>query len=199
MRPPPYTAPLPWRPLADDEYDALAPFLAPTGADRPRRGRPPTDRRAVLDAVFWVACSKGPWKALPPEFGVRPDTASRALRRWAAAGLLDRLLLALAGTNPLLRAPPALRRIGYWVCRAFRRMARRVGLQSVLLARSLHLYAALPCPPFFLPHPDLSEILRRRILKLLDTNPFTWRRAYLRALRGGLRLAGGRPRTWRLA
>jgi hypothetical protein len=78
-------------------------------------------------------------------------------------------------------------------------MARRVGLQSLLLARTLRLYAALPCPPFFLPYPDLSERLRTRILKLLNTNPFTWTRTHLRALRGALKLAGGRPHTFRLA
>src|SRR5690606_10128069 len=111
-----HTPPHPWRPLTDAEYEALLPYLPPPG----RRGRPPADRRRTLDAIFWVACSKGPWHAPPPHLG-RADTAHRQLRRWARAGILDRLLIAVSGRGPT--APDddaALRSLEYRICRAWR-------------------------------------------------------------------------------
>ncbi|WP_270938697.1 transposase, partial [Falsiroseomonas oryzae] len=84
MTPPPAfplrpTAPIPWRPMTEAEWTALAAVLRRDGP-----GRPPRDLRATWDAVFWVACSRGPWRELPAALG-RADTAHRALRRAAAA------------------------------------------------------------------------------------------------------------------
>jgi len=87
-------APHPFRPLTDAEYDLLRRHLPETEG---RRGRPPADRRRTLDAIFWVACSAGPWKDLPRDLG-RADTASRQLRRWARTGHMD-LLLALVANR----------------------------------------------------------------------------------------------------
>ena len=55
-------APHPFRPLTDAEYALLSRHLPSIEG---RRGRPPQDRRRTLDAIFWIACSKGPWKDLP--------------------------------------------------------------------------------------------------------------------------------------
>lgn len=88
--------PHPFAPLTDAEYELLRRHLPP---ERGRRGRPPADRRRTLDAIFWVACSRGPWRALPERLG-RADTASRALRRWARTGHLDLLLTLVAGREP---------------------------------------------------------------------------------------------------
>lgn len=85
------TPPTPWQPLTDSEWAALLPLLRP-GAPL---GRPPANLRRTWDAIFWVACSKTPWHHLPAHLG-RPDTAHRALRRAARAGLLDRLLIAVS-------------------------------------------------------------------------------------------------------
>jgi transposase len=75
---------------------------------RSRRPRAPgANLRRTLDAIFWIAASKHPWRALPPELG-KPDSAHRTLRRWAGRGVLDRLLMALT-THPLAGATPALR------------------------------------------------------------------------------------------
>jgi transposase len=35
----------------------------------PKRGRPPTGYRRVLDAVFWIAHAGSPWRDLPDELG----------------------------------------------------------------------------------------------------------------------------------
>mgnify|MGYP001138100397 CR=1 FL=1 len=187
---PRYTPPHPWRPLTDAEYEALLPYLPPPG----RRGRPPANRRRTLDAIFWIACSREPWRALPPHLG-RADTAHRQLRRWARAGVLDRLLLAVSGKDPT--APAVLRRLEYRVCRAWRRAARLMGVGSLSFARRLGLLTALPCDPRWLPDPILSEIahsLANRLLENAGAAPL----AAFRDCRRLLAAAGGSPRRFRL-
>src|SRR5687768_10308630 len=83
----------PWAPMTDAEWERLAPLVI-EWRER-RRGRPPSDPRRLWDAIFWVGCSGGPWKDLPPDLG-RADTAHRALRRHLRSGLLQRLLLAIS-------------------------------------------------------------------------------------------------------
>ncbi|MGG5886072.1 transposase [Falsiroseomonas sp. HC035] len=165
--------------MTDAEWTALAPLLAAT------RGRPPADRRRTLDAIFWVACSRGPWRDLPPELG-RADTAHRTLRRYARSGLLDRLL----------RAAPRLATLEWRIARAWRRACRLMSMASLLLARDLGLVAALPCSEADLPNPDLSETLRRARESVLESG--------LPILRSGLkwlmllhRMVGGRPQAFR--
>jgi transposase len=146
----------PWQPLTDAEYAALARFLpSHDGTGMQRRGRPPEDRRRTLDAIFWVACSKLPWSALPPGLG-KPDTAHRTLRRWAHAGVLDRLLVAIS-PHPLAGGSDVLRGMAFWICRAWRRMARLLPLSSLLVAKNFGLMSAWPARYFLLPDPNLSE------------------------------------------
>jgi hypothetical protein len=76
--------PEPWRPIADLEWAELRVWLPHGDSDVPHRGpgRPPKNLRRTVDAIFWVAASKGPWKDLLPELG-KPGTAHRTLTRWA--------------------------------------------------------------------------------------------------------------------
>ena len=165
------TRPRPWAPLTDAEWEAVAPHLRATGcglATAPgerRAGRPVTEAavRARLDAVFRAVTLKRPpekgggrgaWNQLPPEFG-KADTVSRSFRRWAERGLWQRLLAAVA--DPA--CPPALKRLTYFVCCAFRRGIRAMGgLPAIALARRLRLHSALPAPSGFAADPGLSEI-----------------------------------------
>lgn len=182
--------PHPFRPLTDDEYALLARNLPPVEG---RRGRPPQDRRRTLDAIFWVACTRGPWKDLPHEFG-RPDTASRALRRWARTGHMDLLLTHLANST---RRDRLWRALAWRICRAWRRVSRIVALSQLLLAKRLGLLPALPAAPCYLPDPVLSETIQSRVKAALravaDQPPGTFM-----ALGRLLGIAGGRPRDWRL-
>ena len=174
--------------LTDAEYALLLPHLAST------RGRPPADRRRTLDAIFWVALSRHPWRALPPALG-RADTAHRQLRRWAKSGTLELLLVAIAGQR---HADPTAARLTYRLCRAFRRAARLLPLAAILLARRMGLTDALPCEPRFLPKPDLSEIAQKAALAALN-NPLAQPPGVFKALARLFRQAAGSPRQWRLA
>ena len=102
---------------------------------------------------------------LPPEFG-KPDTVARQFRRWAAAALWTRLLEALA--DPDYPGIAVLRRLESWVCRSYRRAWRILGVQGVVLARRLGFLSALRAPSVFLPDPDLSEYVHRRLHPVLE-------------------------------
>jgi transposase len=182
--------PHPFQPLTDDEFALLGRVLP---ALEGRRARPPADRRRTLDAIFWVACSRGPWRALPPEYG-RPDTASRALRRLAASGHLDLLLIHVANSLP---EDVLWRALAWRICRAWRRCARVVSLSQLVTAKRIGQLEALPAAPHHLPDPALSEIIHAEVNRALQAIHDQPPGALLRLGRQ-LVIAGGRRRYWRL-
>ncbi len=58
------------------------------------RGVTGKDNRLFLEAVLWRVRAGLPWRDLPPEFG-KWNTQFRRFRRWAAAGVFERLFEAL--------------------------------------------------------------------------------------------------------
>jgi len=105
-------------------------------------------------------------------------------------GVWSRLLAAAARA----RAPKPLKAVLDWLCAAHRRTYRLLGIPVLTLARRLGLPRALPGPSWYLPDPDLSELVFRAIHHALK-GPLT-RAAIpvLRNLRALLRTAGGRAR-----
>ncbi|MBV1799823.1 transposase [Siccirubricoccus sp. G192] len=195
----------PWAPLTDDEWEAIAPSLAAMGCGLSltrRAGRPPADTRARLDAIFRAVTLKHPrggraaWAQLPEAHG-KADTVSRSFRRWAHAKLWARLLMEVACPT----CPAALRGLTYWVCCAFRRGIRIMGLRAITLARRLRLHSALPAPSCLLWDRDLSEKVAPilpAIIAYRAGHP-DWRvpKGLLRAVDGLVRLCLGRkPRRW---
>ena len=74
----------------DDElWRLIKPII---GADMPRRptGRPPADRRKVLNCIIHRMRSGCQWNKLPKELG-SDRTAHRYFQRWAANGVLQRI------------------------------------------------------------------------------------------------------------
>lgn len=181
------TAPQPWRPMTDAEWGCLSECLG-----RSRTGRPARDARRTWDGIFWIACSKGPWRALPAEFG-RADSVHRALRRAALAKQLHRMLFRVA-EHPAMRGNP-LRGIAWFIERAFRRVFR-VAPGAIFYARHLGLAAALPAAPCWLPQPHLSEIGKRILRELFDSGaprPV----ALLQAIHCLFHRGAGEKRYWR--
>jgi transposase len=150
-----HTRPVPWRPMDDEEWEAVMHFMVFV---HPGPGRPTIHgARRALDACFHAACFAGPWKKLPAAFG-KPDSIHRLFRRWTHAGLWKMMLKFVAKERPGLEA------IQYWVCRAFRRAWRIQGLAGLRLARRLGLDSALRAPSWMLPDPDLSEYFHKVLL-----------------------------------
>ncbi len=76
----------------------------------------------------------------------------------------ERLLRALARPD----APPSLLAVEHWIVRACRRATRMRGLRIIVLARCLGFLSALRGPSWYLPDPDLSEWVHRRLVPVME-------------------------------
>ena len=78
--------------LSDFEWSVIEPVLP----NKPR-GVPRVDDRRVLNGIFWVLRSGAPWADLPERYGP-PTTCYNRFRRWAKAGVWDRIMDAITDT-----------------------------------------------------------------------------------------------------
>lgn len=72
--------------VSDDQWAVLEPLL-PKPA---RRGRPPTDRRPVLNALLYLIKGGAPWRLLPRNFPPW-KTVYHLFRQWALNGTWERI------------------------------------------------------------------------------------------------------------
>lgn len=80
--------------LSDDEWDLIKDlFPAPAAT-----GRPPRDRREIIDAILWILRTGAPWRDLPEEYGPW-GTAWDLFDRWNGDGTLDRILSLLRSAH----------------------------------------------------------------------------------------------------
>jgi transposase len=81
--------------LTDEQWELIADLFPPAATT----GRPPTDRRQVMDAILWILRSGAPWRYLPEdEFGPW-ETVYGLFNTWNANGLLDEMLQRLRGAQ----------------------------------------------------------------------------------------------------
>jgi len=82
--------------LTDEQWDRLGPMLP---SNEPRRGRPWSDHRTVVNGVLWRTRTGSPWRDLPPVYGPWKTVYNRH-RRWSADGTWERVLSGLqAGSD----------------------------------------------------------------------------------------------------
>jgi putative transposase len=72
--------------LKDEEWEILRPFLPP----RAKMGRPPADRRRVIDGIRYCQRSGCAWRLLPHEYGPW-STVYDVYRRWVKKGVWERI------------------------------------------------------------------------------------------------------------
>jgi transposase len=77
-----------------DEQWALISDLFPK---RKKTGRPPVDRRKVVNGILWIMRTGAPWRDLPSEFG-KWGTVWDLFDTWNSSGLLDEILSRLRAT-----------------------------------------------------------------------------------------------------
>ena len=80
--------------LTDEQWLLLQPLFETGPASAPRRGRPASDPRPILDAVLLKLASNRPWRDIRTH---QPSwqTCARAYLRWRDSGLLRRAILIL--------------------------------------------------------------------------------------------------------
>ena len=73
--------------LTDEQWDCIADvFPAPA-----LTGRPPRDRRSVVNGILWILRTGAPWRDLPEAFGPW-QTVWDLFNKWNADGTLDEVL-----------------------------------------------------------------------------------------------------------
>lgn len=82
------TMPTIWR--VDDELWRLLKPIIDADMPRKRTGRPPVDRRQVLDCIIYRMRSGCQWNQLPKSLG-SDRTAHRYFQRWVNHGVLERI------------------------------------------------------------------------------------------------------------
>jgi len=79
--------------LSDSQWTIIAPLLPGKASDC---GVTAKDNRLFLEAVLWRVRTGAPWRDLPSGFGSW-NSIFRRFRRWAAAGVFDRVFRVLSG------------------------------------------------------------------------------------------------------
>jgi transposase len=77
--------------VSDDEWAMLDSLIPKSKA---KTGRPPRDRREMLNGVLWVLSTGAPWRDLPEPLGPW-ETVYGYFAKWRAGGVFDAILDAL--------------------------------------------------------------------------------------------------------
>lgn len=80
--------------LTDEQWSLIADIFPPPKGT----GRPPTDRRVVIDAILWILRTGSQWRDLPSEFPPW-KTIWDLFDKWNANGILDKVLNRLRATE----------------------------------------------------------------------------------------------------
>lgn len=86
------------QPLSDEQWSRIQHFVETES--EPRRGRPRTDARTIVDAVLYKIHARIAWRELPARFGSW-RTVSRRYRELVASSQWDELTRTLAERDPL--------------------------------------------------------------------------------------------------
>jgi transposase len=79
--------------VSDAQWRVIAPLLPGKASDCGVTAR---DNRLFLEAVLWRVRTGAPWRDLPSGFGAW-NSIFRRFRRWAMAGVFERIFRALSG------------------------------------------------------------------------------------------------------
>lgn len=76
--------------LSDEQWELVRTLLPSS----PGGGRPPTDRRQIPSAVFWIVRTGAPWRDLPERYGPW-QTVYHCFNQWRKDGTWQAILRAL--------------------------------------------------------------------------------------------------------
>lgn len=81
--------------LTNEQWERIEPFIPKTKAGPGKSGRPPQDRREVLNGILWILRTGAPWADLPERYPPR-STCHRCFQAWGRSGVFAQILTALA-------------------------------------------------------------------------------------------------------
>src|SRR5436190_14171455 len=74
--------------LTDEQWELIEPLIPIKSATT---GRPPKDRRQMLNGIFWILGTGAPWRDLPERFGPW-QSVHRYFSDWRRAGVFARVI-----------------------------------------------------------------------------------------------------------
>jgi len=74
--------------LTDEQWAFIKPHIPPSKSGTRRGGRPPVDRRLIVNGLVYIARTGCQWRMLPREFGPWP-TVHHYYRLWRRDGTLQ--------------------------------------------------------------------------------------------------------------
>jgi transposase len=77
--------------LTDEQWEMVQPLIPRKQA---RTGRPPRDRRVMLNGIFWILGTGAPWRDLPERFGPW-QTVYDHFASWRRKGVFAKVVQAL--------------------------------------------------------------------------------------------------------
>jgi putative transposase len=163
--------------LTDAQWDYLLPMLPKPS----KRGRPPTDRRRILDAIFYVVKCGVPWRYLPADFPPW-KTVCHVSRKWALnhqwAALNDALRILVRKTHDKGSQPTAaildsqsVKSDGHGGSVGYDAAKRIKGRKRHLQVDTLGLVLGVAVTPASTPERDGAQTVLRQVLGW-----FTWLR-----------------------
>ena len=76
--------------LTDEQWNLIKPHIPPDKSGTRKGGRPPVDKRVIVDGLVYFARSGCQWRMLPREFGPW-STVHHYYRIWRRSGLLQEI------------------------------------------------------------------------------------------------------------
>ncbi len=76
--------------LTEEQLDWLVERI-PNHTLSPKGGRPPADKRQVIQGIFWMLDNGAKWKDLPRRFGSK-STVHRWFQTWTEAGVFEQIM-----------------------------------------------------------------------------------------------------------
>ena len=80
--------------LSEAEWRVLRDLLPIDAANR-GAGRPPEEKRSIINGILWRLRCGTPWRDVPPKYG-NWNTIYRRFRRWSEAGVWEAVSVTLA-------------------------------------------------------------------------------------------------------
>ena len=84
--------------LTDEQWNLISDLFEPPK----HTGRPPRDRRTIVDGILWILTTGAPWRDLPEQFGPW-GTVWDLFDKWNGNGTLDRMLDRLRNTEAITK------------------------------------------------------------------------------------------------
>jgi len=160
--------------LTDEQWSYLQPLLPPNA----QRGRPPTDRRWILDAILYVVKCGIPWRYLPAHFPPW-KTVHHIFRQWTLHGwwtaLNDALRTLVRQTHDKRSRPTAaildsqsVKSAGHGGEVGYDAAKRIKGRKRHLLVDTLGLVLGVVATPASTPERDGGQLVLGRVLPSLN-------------------------------